>query len=97
MFLSSTEQLHSLRVAKKAKENCNEPSNRCSSQHGGRFRKQACSIRSLLKAGLLRSDHEKNRARDIMSELVDQVLEGEVVVFREHGNDWMPGLADSTA
>ena len=26
------------------------------------------------------SDHEKNRARDIISELVNQVLEGEVVV-----------------
>jgi predicted component of type VI protein secretion system len=34
----------------------------------------------IAESRVAQSDHEKNRARDIISELVNQVLEGEVVV-----------------
>ncbi len=34
----------------------------------------------IAESRVAQSDHEKNRARDILSELVNQVLEGEVVV-----------------
>jgi type VI secretion system protein ImpC len=66
-------------VAKKAKENCNEPSNRCSWPHGSHS-ESGLLDQIIAESRVAQSDHEKNRARDIIGELVNQVLEGEVVV-----------------
>lgn len=43
------------------------------------------------------SEQEKSRARDIIGELVSQVLEGEVVVSGNLAASSMPGLPSSTA